>query len=47
MENLFKGQIDSNQTQRNLSKTERDAVESLSKNEQIVIKKKQTKVALQ
>ena len=39
VENLFKGQIDSNQTQHNLSKTEQDAVESLSKNEQIVVKK--------
>jgi hypothetical protein len=36
---LFKGKIDSNQTRHNLSKTERNAVESLSKNEQIVVKK--------
>ena len=47
VENLFKDKIDPNQTQRNLSKTEQDAVESLSKNEQIVVKKKQTKVVLQ
>lgn len=39
VENLFKGKIDSNQTQRNLSKTERDAVESLSKNGRIMVKK--------
>jgi hypothetical protein len=37
VENLFKGKIDSNQTRRNLR--QRDAVKSLSKNEQIVVKK--------